>query len=211
MTAQSKVTLKDYFNIGETITEQDMIDLIDSFALISDPPAAHGHGAADITSGVLAAARIPSITAAMVAADVATQSELDAVAALAVTLAGAQTITGAKTFTTLQSFNGGVSVQGGQKIKRRTVADAATTVTITDYLVAYTTLTAPRTVTLPPAASAQDQVFIIADETGNAGTHAITIDGDGAELINGAATYLLNVARGTVTLYSTGTSWMVPQ
>ncbi len=122
-----------------------------------------------------------------------------------------QTITGAKTFTPVQRFNGGVNVQGGQKIKRRTVADVNATVNITDYLIAYTTLTAPRTVTLPTAATAVTQVFIIVDESGNAGTHTITIDGNGAELINGAATYPLNVARAAVTLYSTGTAWIVPQ
>jgi hypothetical protein len=43
----------------------------------------HGHAAADVTSGTFAAARIPSVTAAMVAADVATQAELDASALLA--------------------------------------------------------------------------------------------------------------------------------
>jgi hypothetical protein len=66
-----------------------------SAAVVTDDSHAHttatisGLDAADVTTGTFAAARIPSVTAAMVAADVATQAELDASVLLAPLLAPA--------------------------------------------------------------------------------------------------------------------------
>lgn len=68
---------------------------------------------------------------------------------------------------------------------------------------------APFTITLPTAASAYDA----ATGTGkvlyfvNPDTDDCTIDGAGAELINGAATFVLDVQYEAVTLISNGTQW----
>ena len=38
---------------------------------------------------------------------------------------------------------------------------------------------------------------------------AVTVTADGAETIDGAATYEMSVPRGAIFLYSDGTNWMV--
>jgi len=66
---------------------------------------------------------------------------------------------------------------------------------------------APVAVTLPPGLT--KQIFFIVDGKGTAATHNITITPDGAELINGAATYVLNVNRAGIGLIYNGTGWTV--
>ena len=65
------------------------------------------------------------------------------------------------------------------------------------------------TITLPEAAAAgAGKEITIKDETGNlSASIVITLDGNGAETIDGAATYLLDVAYASVTLISNGTNW----
>ena len=63
-------------------------------------------------------------------------------------------------------------------------------------------------VTLPPGVD--KQIFYIVDGKGDASTNNITIDGDGAETINGAATYVLNVDHGGIGIvYKAGQGWTV--
>lgn len=62
------------------------------------------------------------------------------------------------------------------------------------------------TVTLPPAATAgAGRVYVVK----NSGTGSITVDGDGAETIDGAATYLIATQYASITLISTGTGWII--
>jgi hypothetical protein len=90
---------------------------------------------------------------------------------------------------------------------RRAVADTATTVTIADMTVAYTTLTAARIVTLPAASTATGQEFTVKDESGSCnGTRTLTIT-PASGTIDGAATKVLNTAYATATVYSNGTNW----
>lgn len=75
--------------------------------------------------------------------------------------------------------SGGGSQAGfntGMLYKRRAVSDAATTVTKTDFMVAYTSLTSGHTVTMPTAIQTTGQTFVIKDETGTAATNNITIN-----------------------------------
>ena len=70
---------------------------------------------------------------------------------------------------------------------------------------------APFTITLPTAASAYDA----ATQTGkeftfvNPDTDDATIDGAGAETINGAATLVLDVQYEAATIVSNGTAWFI--
>lgn len=65
------------------------------------------------------------------------------------------------------------------------------------------------TITLIAAGSFTNRLLIIKDESGTAGTNNITIDGNGAETIDGAGTYTINTNYGSVTLYSDGTVWYI--
>ncbi|SDO89847.1 hypothetical protein SAMN04515671_2290 [Nakamurella panacisegetis] len=110
----------------------------------------------------------------------------------------------------LQSVaTGQIVLGGGQIVKRTAVFDLAYTVLVTDYLVAYATLTAARTVTLPTAVSVSGQVYIIIDETGSANTNNITIGTTSSQTINGASTKVINTAYGYYRLYSNGTNWIL--
>jgi hypothetical protein len=61
------------------------------------------------------------------------------------------------------------------------------------------------TVTLQAAASYQGRVLIIK----NSGAGTITVDGNGAETIDGAATYSLSVQYATIQIISDGTNWKI--
>lgn len=89
-------------------------------------------------------------------------------------------------------------------IRRTTVSDAAYTLGLIDELVAYTTLTATRAVTLPTAGGPYaGKTYTIKDETGNAGTSAITITGT----LDGVTNKSINTAYGSLRIYSSGGAW----
>lgn len=98
----------------------------------------------------------------------------------------------------------------GLKLGRKTVADAAYQILPTNYYVAYTSLSAARTVTLPAVADVDaGYVVVVADESGSAATYNITVDGSGSETIDGALTKVITDAYGRIGLISTGTGWKV--
>jgi hypothetical protein len=98
-------------------------------------------------------------------------------------------------------------VNGSQSIKRTGTA-ANYNVQSNDYLVAVTNTAAPRTVTLPSAITMGDgKVFIIKDESGGAAANNITINPQGGQTINGAASIIINTNHGFVQLYSNGANW----
>jgi hypothetical protein len=63
----------------------------------------------------------------------------------------------------------------GAPVARTTVNDAAYTAKVWDSIIAYTALSATRAVTLPPATSMNGKIYTVIDESGAAGTDAITI------------------------------------
>ena len=99
---------------------------------------------------------------------------------------------------------------GPDAFRRTPVADAAYTSTVNDNLIAYTSLTAARTVTLTHP---QDtgHVIVVKDEAGTAtGTVTITVtDSGGTANMQGAANQVINSAFGSVRLYWNGSKWMV--
>lgn len=88
---------------------------------------------------------------------------------------------------------------------RTTVVNANYTLTANDSLIAYTSLSAARTVTLPSASSVTPgKQFIIKDESGNCSSgNTITISGT----IDGTSNYILNTAYARTIVYSSGNAW----
>lgn len=96
----------------------------------------------------------------------------------------------------------------GQKVQRTAVANVAYTALLTDYIIAYTSLTATRTVSLPAAATAgANRIYVIKDESGAAASFPIVIDPSGAETIDGATTKSISVNYGSYSIYTNGTAW----
>ena len=105
-----------------------------------------------------------------------------------------------------------VYMEKGQVVNRTASGAGNYTILVSDYIIAVTGITAAGdTYTLPAAATAgAGKVFVIKDEGGNAdATDKITIDGDGAETIDGAASHDIVNAYGSVTLYCNGSAWFI--
>ncbi len=83
-----------------------------------------------------------------------------------------------------------------------TVASATDTVVITK-------LTSPAAVTVNLPAGILGQAYFIVDGTGDASSNNVTIDPNGAETINGTATYVINKDRAGVLIGFNGTSWTI--
>ncbi len=95
---------------------------------------------------------------------------------------------------------------------RAAVSDAAYTALLTDRMIAYTTLTAPRVVTLPASGAYPTGTrLVIVDESGNCSvTQTITANATGSDMINGAASAVINQAYGFIGLESNGTGhWTI--
>lgn len=98
-------------------------------------------------------------------------------------------------------------ISEGLNVFPRVAVAAAYTIKTVDYIIEVTG-GLPLTLTLPKAAVAgKGRVFIIKDAAGGATANNITIDGDGSETIDGAATKVIAANYGTVWLYSSGTAW----
>jgi hypothetical protein len=97
-------------------------------------------------------------------------------------------------------------------ISRTAIADANYTALTTDRNVAYTTLSAARTISLPAAASFPIGVRLtVLDESGLAsGTLSVSLAANGTDQIDGAANVVINSAYGYVALESNGSNkWTI--
>lgn len=97
--------------------------------------------------------------------------------------------------------SGTLALLGGALSLPYRAVSALYTVALTDGVVA---CNGTFTVTLPAAASCAGQLFIVK----NAGAGVVTLDGDGAETIDGAATLVL-AAAAVGRVLSTGAAWIV--
>ena len=101
--------------------------------------------------------------------------------------------------------NSKLEVQGSLSVKR--VATAVSVSTIDEVIIGVTDTTVGRTVTISTADIVLGRMFIIKDESGAASNpNPITIDTEGAQLIDGVASVQISVAYGVVRLYSNGTN-----
>jgi len=105
--------------------------------------------------------------------------------------------------------NDNITFNGGMVYKR--TATAISYVVLTDdHYIGVTDTSAPRTVSLPAAPLGAEQVFIIKDESGGAGTNSITIDVDAAaKTIDGAASFSLGSDFGAVAIGYNGTEYNI--
>mgnify|MGYP000930239337 CR=1 FL=1 len=95
-------------------------------------------------------------------------------------------------------------------LTRTAVGAGAYTTLATDQYIGKTSITGGGdTITLIAAATVGGRFYHIKDESGTAGTDNITIDGNGAETIDGAATFVINTNYGSVKIFSTGSAWFL--
>ncbi|KKN45059.1 hypothetical protein LCGC14_0686840 [marine sediment metagenome] len=106
-------------------------------------------------------------------------------------------------------YTRGELVNREQMYKRTAVNDVNYTVTKSDFIVAYTALSAQRTVILPTTTANSGRRLIIKDEAGGAGANNIVIDPEGATTIDGNATLTISANYGQSRLCSDGTNWFV--
>jgi hypothetical protein len=97
--------------------------------------------------------------------------------------------------------------KGPQLAKRTGVADANYNALATDYLIAYTSITAARTVNLPDPATVPNLILVIKDESGAVtAVNKITLT-PAAGNIDGAASLDIVSAYGAKEVYSNGSNW----
>ena len=92
----------------------------------------------------------------------------------------------------------------GIRNRRVGINDAAYSINDSDFLICFTSLTAPRAVTLPSASLVSGQTFTIKDESGAAGSYPITITGTVDGYVNPVA---VDINFGYYTLYSNGAAY----
>ena len=98
------------------------------------------------------------------------------------------------------------SVPNSVVLPTRTVTAISYAALITDKLIAVTNTVAPRTITLPLAATAGLQFLTIKDESGGAAVNGITVSPSGADTIDGVTSLIITANYGRVQLYSNGIS-----
>ena len=110
--------------------------------------------------------------------------------------------------------NDGSTVGGfrASMARRTAVADANHTAVQTERIVAYTSITAARTVALPAASAfPPGEVLRVVDESGScSAANTITLAPAGSDTIDGATSSVINIAYGALALVSDGSSkWTV--
>lgn len=106
---------------------------------------------------------------------------------------------------------GNLNVSGSITVNTTTLNSATYDLVSTDYIlhVTYTTTGAVTSLTLPSAQTVNGRTIIIKDAGGNAATNNITVDTEGAETIDGAATAVINGNYDSISIYSDGSNWFI--
>lgn len=101
---------------------------------------------------------------------------------------------------------GGIEIEGPISIETTRVAvDTQTDGSVSDWAMTDTSI--PRTFTIGTVDEVTDRILTFTDESLNAGTNNITIDTQGASLIDGAASVVISVDGGGVSVKFDSTNW----
>lgn len=108
-----------------------------------------------------------------------------------------------------ETIEGTLTIGGGLNLHVKQVGAGAYTMLITDTILGKTAITGGGdTITLPLAATAIiGRIYIIKDQSGGAAAANITVDGNGAETIDGVANVVISANYGVVRLYTNGVAW----
>jgi hypothetical protein len=105
--------------------------------------------------------------------------------------------------------NGQANIPLGVRLGWKSPGSYPYTVLVTDHVISVSTGSA-HTVLLPPVAtSGLGHSLVIKDSTGGANTNNITVTASGTELIDGAASKVVNTAYGVLRVICNGTGWDV--
>lgn len=102
----------------------------------------------------------------------------------------------------------GLALSTGQLRPHITVVSEALTLDPAVHQVVLLEASEPFTLTLPVEAPAGTQ-FTLKDALGTLGTHAVTLEGGGAETIDGQASFVLDIDFESVWLLATGSGWLL--
>lgn len=102
----------------------------------------------------------------------------------------------------------GLGVGAGSRVFANRRVSSDTTLTGDDYWLGVTDTSVARTVTLPTAVGRVGKAFVVKDESGLAGTNAITVDGSGSETVDGSSSVSISANYGSVRLMSDGSNWL---
>lgn len=182
---------------------------VGAFQLAGDVTAT-SNGTVTIANNAITSAKINNgaVTSGKIAADAVGSTEIANGAVGTSELANNAVTPGKADLAQAWTFTGALSAQGGL-LAKVTVSTTNITVGATDTVVAITDTSAARTVTLPAVSGNTGRVLVIKDATGGAATNNITVDGNAAETIDGAATYVINTNYGSVTLVGDVSGWFV--
>jgi hypothetical protein len=108
------------------------------------------------------------------------------------------------------------AIGGGQTVKKTNVSDAAyeTSALTSDYIVAWTSLTAARAAVISAedvesGTATQPRVIVLKDESGSAGTYNITVTLENGGTIDGAASAVINQPYMSLTIYLNGSNGFI--
>lgn len=112
---------------------------------------------------------------------------------------------------TLFVFDGSQSVPVAGRTLITEVSAATYDVLLEDHIlhVTYTATGAVTSITLPTAQVTSGRMLVVKDAGGNALVNNITIDTEGGETIDGAATVVIALNYGVARLYCDGANWFV--
>ena len=109
------------------------------------------------------------------------------------------------------NIKGDLEVTGAQFGNITAVAAATYDLLVTDYILSctYTGTGAITSLTLPTAQVTAGRIIHIKDTGGGASTYNITVDTEGAETIDGAATAVITSNYSSISLFCDGTNWFI--
>ena len=124
-------------------------------------------------------------------------------------LAGATQITplaGAGNAVVMTDNTGTLYANAGMSYNRTAVSNVAYTAQASDYIIAYTYLSANRVLTLPATLCTAGKAFVITNETDSA--YSVVVTPDSGRLISGQASISLP-AFNSIPVYCNGTNWFI--